>query len=93
MVTYRRVKVRIIGVFLSWAVIFDTTTNAFCVLRERGWKVNVDSSAAGQKATADASDRAPGTDPVLAPTANTVVNAPGNQFTGPVGAATTRFTK
>ena len=92
--TYRLTSVRIIGAFMTWTVIFDTKTNEFCVLRERTWNVNVNSAAAGaQQATAAAADSAPTTTPVLAPTANTMVNDPANQNTGPAGPATTTFTK
>lgn len=91
---YRLQKVRVIGSFMVWTVVFDTTTNEFCTLRQRTWGLNVDSSAAGvQSAFAGASDAEPASDPVLAPTANTVVNLPANQKSEAVGAAISEFRK
>ncbi len=93
-VTYSRfVKAKVIGSFTTWAVIWDVVKQEFCVIRQSSWKVNVDSSAAGaQKAVPAASDAAPTNDPVLAPTANTVINAPGNQSTAAGGPANKTFT-
>ncbi|MFO1448492.1 MAG: type VI secretion system tip protein TssI/VgrG [Opitutaceae bacterium] len=77
---YRLKRVRVIGIFKTWTVAFNPTDNTFETLRERGWKVDVSSdAAAAQKATTDAADAAPTTVPVLAPTANTVVNDPANR--------------
>jgi len=77
---YRLKRVRVIGVFKTWTVAFNPTDNTFETLRERGWRLDVSSdAAAAQKATTDAADAAPTTEPVLAPTANTVVNDPANR--------------
>jgi hypothetical protein len=81
-VTYTLKSARVIGVFKTWTVVFNPTDNSFETIRERGWRLDVISSAAAaQKATTDAADAAPATTPVLAPTANTVVNDPANQTT------------
>ena len=61
MVTYQATSVKLSLSFLTWCVIFDTVTQDFTVLRERGWRVNVDAFTPGaQTAAADAADRAPG---------------------------------
>jgi hypothetical protein len=90
-----RVKVVLNKNFKTWAVLFDTTTNHLCALRERGWSLHADSSAAAaQIATADANDTAPTVDPVTAPPfGNDRTNDPANQTNAPVGAATTTFTQ
>jgi len=81
--------------FKTWTVIFNTSTNRFCVLRERIWTTNMDSAAAGpQRPNVAASDNAPTSMPVTAPPfSNTVSNDPANQSTGPGGPARTIFTK
>jgi hypothetical protein len=94
-ITYRRVNVTLNEPFITWAVIFNTTTNHLCVLRERTWQVNVDSAGAGpQRATVSASDRAPTVTPVTAPPfANANANNRAFRTISAVGAATTTFTK
>lgn len=94
-VTYTLINTTIDTDFTSWAAVFNTATNEFCVLRQRTWSLHIDSAGAGaQKATSAASDAAATSDPVTAPPySNDVVNDPANQSTGPVGAATTDFTK
>jgi len=80
--------------FMTWAGIFDVTTNDFCALRQRIWRTNLDSAATTpQHATVEA-DSAPTTDPIMTPPfSNDVSNDPANRTQGPVGAATTTFTK
>jgi hypothetical protein len=79
--------------FITYAVVFDTTSNELCALRQRTWDLNVDSTAAGaQHATAAAADAAPAGAPVIAaPFGNDVINDPANQAITPTG--TTNFTK
>ena len=76
--------------FRTWCVVFHQVTQQFFALRQAIWDVNVDSAAANQHATANAdsdaaADPAPGP-----PQAN---NADSPTVSGPVGAATTSFTK
>ncbi len=95
-VTYHFKNRTIEGGFTTWAVIFDTVSNEFCALRQRGWSINVDSAgAAPQKASPGASDAPASSDPLTAaPFANTLVNIPANTVTAAVNpAATTTFTK
>jgi hypothetical protein len=94
-VTYTRQNVTVDTPFITWAVAFNTSDNHFCLLRERTWRLNVDSAAAGpQKATAAATDADPAATPAIAPPfANANTNNPANHTTAGVGAATTSFTK
>ena len=93
-VTWRFSKTKLDNDFLTWVTIFNQVTNEICVLRERTWAVHADSSVAGQRATAGATDSAPTMNPATAaPFSNAIVNSPANITTGPVGAATTTFTK
>ncbi|KAA6460917.1 hypothetical protein DYQ86_11590 [Acidobacteria bacterium AB60] len=93
-VTYHPASVKLGPSFLTWCVIFDTSTNEFTVLRERAWHVTVDAFTAGvQRATVDAADRAPTTMPVLSPLANTQTNDPANSTQGPLGADTVTFSR
>src|SRR5260370_8046278 len=95
-VTYHFKNRTIEGGFTTWAVIFDTVSNEFCALRQRGWSINVDSAgAAPQKASPGASDAPASSDPLTAaPFATTLFNIPANPAPPPVNpAATTTFTK
>jgi hypothetical protein len=93
--TYHLVNVRVDTDFITWVGILNTVTNHFCALRERTWSVHADSAAASpQRATAAASDSAPTMNPVTTPPfSNDVVNDPSNRTVGPVGTATTTFTR
>lgn len=79
--------------FITYAVVFDTTSSELCALRQRTWDLNVDSTAATpQHATAAAADAAPVGAPVTAaPFGNDVINNPANQAITQAG--TTNFTK
>lgn len=82
--------------FDTYVVVFNTASNEFSALRRRGWRVNVNSSAAGaQRAAPDAADAAVTANPLTAaPYGNDIVNQAANQVTAPVDAAvTTTFTK
>ena len=81
--------------FIAWTVIFNTSTDHFCTLRERTWTLGVSSAGAGaQRANAAANDRAPSVNPVIAPPYyNTNLNNPAYERNVPVGAARTTFTK
>lgn len=92
-VTYTRDVIEIQDKFASWCVVFNTSTNDLCTLKERKWDLMVSSTGGpGQKATVHAAT-SPTTTPVTAPTSNTAANDPANRSTGPVGAGTTTFTK
>jgi hypothetical protein len=94
-VTYQPTAVKMIHSFLSWAVIFDVTTQEVFLLREQKWTVDVDAFAAGpRKGSADASDGAPTRDPVTKPPyLNDFLHDPTASTQGPLGAATTTFEK
>jgi len=93
-VTYTFVNTVMTYDFRTWAVVFNTASNEFCALRERTWSLHADSaSATPQQASAAAADAVASVDPVTSPTSNTIFNDPANHSTGPVGAATTSFTK
>jgi hypothetical protein len=94
-VTYQFLNTNIDTDFITWLVIFNTTTSEFCALRERSWGIHVDSAVTTpQKATIAPSDKATTTNPVTGPPfSNDIVNDPANQTTGPVGAGTATFTK
>jgi hypothetical protein len=82
--------------FTTWVVIFDTSSNVFCALRQRGWNLNIDSArAAHQRATADAADAAVASDPLTAPRfANDLLNNPPSTVTAATNPAVTKvFTK
>jgi hypothetical protein len=82
--------------FDTYVVVFNTASNEFVALRKRGWRTNVDSSAAGaQRASPDAADAAVTANPVTAaPYANEIRNQAANRVTAPVDpAVTTTFTK
>jgi hypothetical protein len=90
-VTYPFQSVRASTNFVAWAVVFDTTSNDVCLLRERTWAIDVGSTAVpATRPTAAAADSAPATAPVLAPPfSNDVVNDPANTTLGPDPAAGT----
>jgi hypothetical protein len=92
-VTYSRDHVELRKQFTSWCVIFNTSTNDLCTLRERKWRLFVNSNAVGpQRATADP-DTAPTSAPVTAgPFGNARTNDRANHTVGPVGPATTTIT-
>lgn len=93
-VTYPVISAKVLGSFISWAVIFNTSNNDFCVLRQRAWQVHVDSAATTpQKATAAAEDSPASIQPVLTPTANDLVNDPRNAKSGQLGSETVTFRK
>jgi hypothetical protein len=80
--------------FRAWVAVFNTSTNGFCVLRERIWRTDMDSAASTpQQPTVEAAT-APTTTPVTArPFSNAHSNDPANRTMGAAGAATTTFTK
>ena len=92
-VTYRANSAKLLVQFLTWTVVFNTTTQDFVLLRERGWGLNVDGRGAGSKKASVAADSAPTSDAVLAPVSNTQSNDPANFSRGPLGAATVTFTR
>jgi hypothetical protein len=95
-ITYRFKNSTIEGGFTTWVVTFDTSSNDFCALRQRGWTINVDTAGpAPQRASPAAADAAASSDPLTAaPFANTLVNVPANSVTAPVNPAVmTTFTK
>ncbi|MGU7838560.1 hypothetical protein ACV22V_03690 [Burkholderia sp. AW33-5] len=82
------------GKFLCWVVVFNTSTNEFCTLRQRAWTVEIDTDkGAGQRATAEASDSPVSILPVLWPIANEIVGAPANRHVEPFGTETVTFRK
>lgn len=89
-VRYNTVSTSTVDGFIIWTVVFNTTTNEVCALRQRLWDLNVDSAAVGvQQATAAATDTAPTQDPVTAgPFGNNVINDPANQVITPTGTTT-----
>jgi hypothetical protein len=94
-ITYNFKNRTIEGSFITWVVIFDTSSNDVCALRQRGWSMNIDTAGpAGQHASPDAAD-AVATDPVTAaPFSNAIVSDPANSVTAAVNpAVTTTFTK
>lgn len=92
--TYPVLSSRVLGSFISWAVIFNTSTQHFCPLRQRGWQVHVDTAATTpQKATAASADAPVSIQPVLTPTANDLVNDPRNAQSGQLGSETVTFRK
>ena len=93
-ITYPVVRTRVLGSFMDWAVIFNTSTQEFCPLRQRAWHVHVDSAVTTpQKATADANDAPVSIQPVLTPTANDLVNDSDNQHAGKLGSEMVTFRK
>jgi hypothetical protein len=86
---YALISATVEGSFISYVAVWNQATNDIVALRQRGWNVNVDSSAAGpQKPTADAADATVAADPLTgAPFANDVCNDPANSTTAPVAAA------
>jgi len=80
--------------FVTWCVVFNTVTKDLCALRQRGWTLALDSTAAAAQRPAVAADTAPTTAMVTAlPFSNTRSNDPGNQTSGAVGADVVTFTK
>jgi hypothetical protein len=76
--------------FRTYCVLFDTSNNQFCALRQATWDLALDSSqAAPQRATATADADATAT-PATGVAAN---DAPTSTSTAGLGAATTAFTK
>lgn len=66
--------------FTSWCVVFDTSTNELCTLRERPWTVNVSSGAAGTQKASPQADRTPTIMPTTTPPfINDVAKLPANQ--------------
>jgi len=93
-VTYRRTRMQIDMDFTTWAAIFNTSDNHFCVLRQANWACHVDSAAAGPQHATATGDADPTSTPVTgAPYFNTNINNAANQRTGPLGAAMTNFLK
>jgi hypothetical protein len=62
--TYPITSVTLRDDFTTWTVVFNTATNDVCTLRQRGWTLNANSTAAAQQATPAAADAAPSTTPV-----------------------------
>jgi hypothetical protein len=93
-VNYTRDSVELRKQFLTWCVVFNTSNDEYCALKERPWRLSVSSTGpAPQMATADA-ERDPTIDPVLAPPfGNARTNDPANHTTAPVGPGTTTITK
>ena len=89
-VTWTRVNSTRDEEFRAFCVVFDKTTNQFCVLREALWELHVDSAAAGAQHATVHSDAAPTSPPATGPSANDV---PHTQSVAGVGAATATFTK
>ncbi|HDR9805872.1 TPA: hypothetical protein QDC55_003570 [Burkholderia cenocepacia] len=82
------------GKFLCWVVVFNTSTNEFCTLRQRAWTVEIDTDkGAGQRAAAEASDSPVSIQPVLSPIANELVAAAANRREEPFGTETVTFRK
>ncbi len=94
-VVYKRlVNVTMKLIYITWAVVYNTVTEEFCTLRERTWVLDVDSAgAAPQRASVPPSDNAPTITPVTTPFSKPQSNDPANRRFGPVGAATTPFTR
>ncbi|HEX3876492.1 MAG TPA: hypothetical protein VHW24_05880, partial [Bryobacteraceae bacterium] len=78
--------------WITWAVIFNVKTKAFCCLRQRAWTVDLDSNSSDDAhlmAVPEAADAAATTAPVTgAPFSNTINDDPKNWSTGSVGSAT-----
>lgn len=93
-VVYNFVNVTHRDNFRTWAVVFNTSDNSFCTLRERVWRTDMDSAAiAPQRPTVDA-DSAPTVAPVTSPPfSNAHSNNPANHTLGPASPTTTTFTK
>ncbi|MBN3787870.1 hypothetical protein [Burkholderia sp. Ac-20353] len=87
-------KTQIHGKFLCWVVVYNTSTKAFCTLRQRAWTIEVDTDkGAGQRAIAEASDSPVTVQPVLWPIANELVSADANQHNEMFGTETVAFRK
>jgi hypothetical protein len=86
----RRVNTTRTENFRTFCVIYDTTTNQYCALREARWSVNADSAAAGPQTASVNADAAASVDPATGVQANNALNA---TTTSSVGGATTTFVK
>jgi hypothetical protein len=76
--------------WITWAVIFNLTTKAFCVLRQRTWTVNLDSDTSYSKhtqAVPDSADAEPTVVPITDPPFSNDLNK-ANWTTGPVSGPT-----
>ncbi|SFR44341.1 hypothetical protein [Litoreibacter janthinus] len=75
--------------FISWSVIFNTTTNDVCTLRERPWSLNVSTAATGtQRATVGAATAPATTAVTTAPFINDAARDPANTTTTGNGSIT-----
>ncbi len=95
-IQYSLISATVEGSFISYVAVWNKATNETVAIRQRGWSINVDSSAAGpQKATTDAADAAVAADPLTgAPFANDVCNDPANRTTAPApGTIDVKFVK
>lgn len=95
-IEYTLISATVEGSFISYVAVWNKATNEIVAMRQRGWSINADSSAAGpQKATADAADAAVAADPLTgAPFANDVCNLPANSTTAPApGTINVKFVK
>jgi hypothetical protein len=80
--------------YRDWAVVFNILNNDVFPLKERVWKTNMDSAAAGAQHITIEAEGAPTVAPLSGtPFSNTLSNDPANSVIGSVGAATTTFTK
>jgi hypothetical protein len=78
-VTWQHTTAKLVHSFVTWAVVFNTSTQDFCCVREAVWSLDTDAAAGGtQSAKADGTDRAPTITPLTTPLFNDEANKPLN---------------
>ena len=92
-ITYNLANAQINATFRTWVVIYNIATHDYCALRQATWSVHANSASHGAQSAAAGHDSSATVNPVTAPTANTLVNSAASHTQGPVGGATTTFTR